>query len=232
MVRSGLDTVNRNAAGDAAAAARPSSPLDRLILGIDRALRAVVAGETLALRPSPGAELPEAALEPAERAMAARLMRVNHSGEVCAQALYHGQELTARTEETRQRMRHAGEEEGDHLAWCAERTAELGGRPSLLNPFWYGASLVTGVLWGLAGDRWSLGFLSETERQVEGHLDHHLHRLPRADARSRAILTVMKEDEIRHGEGARQAGGAELPAPLRALMHLQGRVMTTVAYWV
>lgn len=228
MVESDPDTVNPSPGPGR----RSADPLEGLILALDRALRAVAAGATPAHRPSPAAGLPEPRLEPPERVTAARLMRVNHAGEVCAQALYHGQELTARSPQVRERMRQAAEEEGDHLAWCAERTAELGGRPSLLNPLWYGASLLTGVLWGLAGDRWSLGFLSETERQVEGHLDHHLERLPRADTRSRAILSVMKEDEARHGQEAREAGGAELPAPLRRLMHLQGRLMTTLAYWV
>lgn len=224
MVRSGREGVNRS--GPVLSAA------DRLLVGFDKALRAVAAGQSLAQRPSPAADMPEPELQEAERTMAARLMRVNHTGEVCAQALYHGQALAARSEAVRQRMEEAGEEEGDHLAWCAERTAELGGRPSVLNPLWYGASLATGLAWALAGDRWSLGFLSETERQVEGHLDHHLARLPRADSRSRAILSVMKEDEARHGRGARQAGGKTLPAPVRGLMHLQGKLMTTLAYWV
>lgn len=159
-------------------------------------------------------------------------MRVNHSGEVAAQALYHGQALVAHSDATRDLLLTAAREENDHLAWCETRLAELGSRPSLLNPLWYCGSFAIGVLAAVTGDRTSLGFVVETERQVEGHLDEHLTRLPAGDARSRAILNQMRTDEIGHGANAKAAGGAELPSPLAALMHCVARVMTTTAYWI
>lgn len=208
------------------------SALDTFICTFDKALRAVAGDAAAPRRPSPAAALPEPELAPVERTTSARLMRVNLSGEVCAQALYHGQALMARSATVRRQLEAAGEEEGDHLAWCAARTRELGGRRSLLDPLWYAGAFLTGVAFASAGDRWSLGFLVETERQVEGHLEHHLERLPRGDARSRALLRVMKDDEARHGAEADAAGALPLPAPLTALMQAQARVMTTVAYFL
>jgi len=159
-------------------------------------------------------------------------MRVNHAGEVAAQGLYHGQVLTARSAATREAMRRAAAEEGDHLAWCRDRLEELGSRTSLLNPIWYAGSVAIGAAAGLLGDRLSLGFMAETERQVEGHLDGHLERLPADDLRSRAIVEQMKEDEVGHGQSALAAGGAELPAPVPHLMRLVARFMTGTAYWI
>jgi ubiquinone biosynthesis monooxygenase Coq7 len=159
-------------------------------------------------------------------------MRVNHAGEIAAQALYHGQALAARSKSTRKMLLDAAREESDHLAWCEARLKELDSRPSLFNPLWYSGSFVIGACAALLGDRMSLGFVVETERQVEGHLDEHLARLPSDDARSRAILTTMRADEIAHGANAKAAGAAELPPPLRALMRITARVMTSTAYWI
>jgi ubiquinone biosynthesis monooxygenase Coq7 len=173
-----------------------------------------------------------AALSDAERRESAALMRVNHSGEVAAQALYHGQALVSKSLATRNMLLKAAREEADHLAWCETRLKELGSRPSLLNPLWYLGSFAIGALAAAAGDRTSLGFVVETERQVEGHLDEHLARLPSRDTRSRAILNVMRTDEIEHGAAAKTAGATELPAPVRVLMRHAARVMTTAAYWI
>jgi len=159
-------------------------------------------------------------------------MRVNHSGEVAAQGLYHGQALTARRPEIRRQMLEAARDEGDHLAWCHDRLRELGSGPSVLNPLWYAGSLAIGALAGAAGDRISLGFVAETERQVEGHLEDHLSRLPQDDERSRAILDQMKTDEIAHADAATDAGGMDLPMPVRRLMRLTAGVMTRTAYWI
>lgn len=159
-------------------------------------------------------------------------MRVNHAGEVAAQALYHGQALVSRSSATREVLLKAAREEADHLAWCETRLKELGSRPSLLNPLWYCGSFAIGALAAAVGDRTSLGFVVETERQVEGHLDEHLARLPTGDTRSRAILNVMRVDEIGHGAAAKMAGASELPAPVRVLMRHAARVMTTAAYWI
>ncbi len=172
------------------------------------------------------------ALSEAERRESAALMRVNHAGEVAAQALYHGQALVSRSTPTRNMLLKAAREEADHLAWCETRLKELGSRPSLLNPLWYCGSFAIGALAAAIGDRTSLGFVVETERQVEGHLDEHLERLPSGDTRSRAILNVMRMDEIGHGAAAKTAGAAELPAPVRVLMRHAARVMTTAAYWI
>jgi len=172
------------------------------------------------------------ALSDADRRKSAALMRVNHSGEVAAQALYHGQSLISRSEATRDMLLRAAREEADHLAWCETRLKELDSRPSLLNPLWYCGSFAIGALAAAAGDRTSLGFVVETERQVEGHLEEHLARLPADDARSRAILNVMRTDEIGHGATAKAAGASELPAPVRVLMRQVARVMTTTAYWI
>jgi ubiquinone biosynthesis monooxygenase Coq7 len=209
--------------------ARRLSPLDRLLANADHALR-TIAAEPHADQPSPAAGQPRAPLSEDERRHVAGLMRVNHAGEVAAQALYMGQALVARDDATRARLERAAAEEHDHLAWCQERLDELDARPSLLAPFWYAGSFTIGALAGLVGDRWSLGFVVETERQVEAHLDHHLAELPPADRASRAVLERMKSDEARHGDDARAAGGADLPRPVRGLMRLVSKVMTTTAY--
>ncbi len=208
-----------------------TSIADRCIGEFDRALRAVT-GVLPAHRPRPGAELPESELPMEERAHAAALMRVNHVGEICAQALYQGQALTARGGGVRESLRQAAAEEEDHLAWCAERIRELGGETSLLGPAWYVASLALGAAAGAAGDRWNLAFLAETERQVEAHLDGHLQRLPEADARSRAVVGQMRDDEARHCQMALRLGAAELPPPVKAAMRAAARLMTTVSYRV
>jgi len=167
-----------------------------------------------------------------EKREAAGLMRVNHAGEVAAQALYHGQAAFARNPATRALLLQAAREEADHLGWCQQRLSELGSRPSVLGPLWYAGSFAIGALAAALGDRISLGFVAETERQVEGHIDSHLERLPAADTRSRTILEAMRQDEIQHGEAAISAGGGELPAPARALMRGTARVMTFTSYWV
>jgi ubiquinone biosynthesis monooxygenase Coq7 len=180
----------------------------------------------------PGGDLPEAELGEAERRHAAALMRVNHTGEVCAQALYQGQAMTARDTRAREALQRAADEEMEHLAWTSQRVGELGGRLSLLNPLFYAGAFTMGALSGLRGDAWNLGFLAETERQVEGHLESHLDRLPGNDARSRAIVGAMKDDEARHAATARQLGAAELPVPVKQAMRLASRVMTGSTYWV
>jgi ubiquinone biosynthesis monooxygenase Coq7 len=205
--------------------------IDRLIVGFDKGLRTLFAPAQTA-RVVPGSEQPEPVLDDKERELAAALMRVNHTGEVCAQALYHGQAMTARDSAARDALDHAAQEETEHLAWTERRIAELGGRKSLLGPAWYAASFAMGAAAGLAGDRWNLGFLAETERQVVRHLEGHLERLPAADRRSRAILEQMKDDESRHATSAYKHGGAELPWPVRAVMRFTSKVMTTTAYWI
>ncbi|HXE66013.1 MAG TPA: 2-polyprenyl-3-methyl-6-methoxy-1,4-benzoquinone monooxygenase [Rhodanobacteraceae bacterium] len=209
--------------------ARHLSPLDCLLAGTQRALD-TVAGAPMAARPSPGNPLPLPDLDPGQRRHAAGLMRVNHTGEVCAQALYDGQAALARDAATRMHLEAAAAEETDHLAWCAVRLRELDDRPSLFNPLWYAGSFAIGALAALAGDRWSLGFVVETERQVEAHLGEHLERLPREDARSRAILETMQADEARHADNALARGGAKLPFPIPTLMRGASAVMKAVAY--
>lgn len=204
-------------------------PADRFILEFDRALR-TVSGVARASRPSPAAGIAEAELSPAERAESAALMRVNHVGEVCAQALYQGQALAARDAANRAALERAAREEEDHLAWSRDRIRELQGRTSLLNPVWYAGSLAIGAVAGLVGDRVSLGFLEETERQVERHLSGHLDRLPEADRRSRAIVAGMKEDEARHADMAQSMGAEVLPPPVRCAMQFAARIMTTLAH--
>ncbi|TAM58239.1 MAG: 2-polyprenyl-3-methyl-6-methoxy-1,4-benzoquinone monooxygenase [Rhodanobacter sp.] len=210
---------------------RTLTPLDRLLAGCERALEAI-AGTPPADRPSPAADLAEAELDDTERRHAAGLMRVNHTGEVCAQALYFGQAALARNADTRAHLLHAAAEETDHLAWCAARLQQLHSRPSLLNPLWYLGSYAIGAAAALAGDPLSLGFVVETERQVEAHLAEHLEKLPAQDHRSRAVLTVMQADEIRHANAAQQRGGIDLPFPLPTLMHFSSLVMKAVAYRV
>lgn len=203
--------------------------LDSLIIGFDRALR-TLSGTATPARPVPGAKLPETVLEPHERQQAAGLMRVNHTGEVCAQALYSAQALVARDPEIRARYDRAAREEEDHLAWTQTRLAEMGDRPSLLNPLWYAGSFAIGLVAGIAGDRANLGFVVETERQVEEHLTSHMDRLPQNDAKSRAIVEQMRDDEARHGAMAIEAGALPLPYPVRRAMRAAADVMRAVAY--
>ena len=210
-------------------ASRRYSPLDRLLIGFEHAL-ITVSGPAVAGRPNPGAVEPRLTLDEDERRHAAGLMRVNHTGEVCAQALYDGQAALARTGDTRAYLQHAAAEETDHLAWCGERLRELDSRPSLLNPLWYAGSFALGAAAAALGDRISLGFVIETERQVEAHLADHLVRLPADDARSRAILAAMQADEVRHADNALARGGIALPAPIPRLMRAASALMKTVAY--
>ncbi len=205
--------------------------LDNLIVEFDKGLRTLFS-EAHSVRPYPDANLPETPMDEAERRNAAALMRVNHSGEICAQALYQGQAMTARDPEVQQTLQRAAQEETEHLAWTARRVHELGGHLSLLNPFWYTGSLAIGAVAGLLGDKWNLGFLAETERQVGNHLQSHLDRLPQQDGKSRAIVSQMYSDEVAHAEMATGLGGAELPVPVQLAMKLNGKVMTTTAYWV
>jgi len=203
--------------------------IDRLIIGFDRALR-TLCRPAVSLRPVPGENLPNQELSAAEKRHAAALMRVNHSGEVCAQALYQGQALTARNDAARKTLERAAAEETEHLAWTAQRIDELGGRVSILNPFFYAGSFAIGALSGLLGDKWNMGFLAETERQVEGHLDGHLEQLPAQDEKSRAIVAQMKEDEARHANTALANGAAELPQPIKQAMRISSRLMTVSTY--
>ena len=212
-------------------AARDLTPLDQLITSVAQALRTLTT-DSGAARPYPAAAQPPVSLTELESRAAAGLMRVNHSGEIAAQALYRGQSVTARNPATRDALLEAAREEQDHLAWCETRLAELGAAPSRLNPLWYLGSFAIGLAAGAAGDRMSMGFVAETERQVEGHLDEHLARLPATDARSRRILEAMKQDEIRHGQKAAAAGAAALPALVRRAMTVTSRVMTRTAYWI
>ena len=206
------------------------SPIDRLILEFDTALRSVVGGAH-AHRPTPGSDVGgNLGLDAVERKHAAGLMRVNHVGEVCAQALYQSQKLVARNPEIQEMLDHSGQEEMDHLAWCETRLQELGSHTSYLNPLWYAGSFAIGLAAGLAGDKWSLGFVAETEKQVENHLESHLEKLPKEDQRSRAIVDQMRIDEIAHGQAAKNAGGANLPEPIKKIMQAISKVMTTTAY--
>lgn len=205
--------------------------IDRLIISFDRGLRTVF-GPARSRRPVPGNGLPVEELEDNERRRVAALMRVNHTGEICAQALYQGQALTARNAAVGDKLRQAAVEETEHLAWTENRINELGGRKSVLNPLWYTGSFAIGALAGTLGYHWNLGFLAETEKQVERHLEGHLQRLPGHDQRSRAILEQMKSDESRHATTAMASGAAELPDPVKFLMKLGSKVMTGVAYWV
>ncbi|CAM5485156.1 MULTISPECIES: 2-polyprenyl-3-methyl-6-methoxy-1,4-benzoquinone monooxygenase [unclassified Thauera] len=205
--------------------------LDRAIIEFDKALRTVLA-PARSVRPVPGEGVPDAMLDDAERRHAAALMRINHVGEICAQALYQGQAMMSRDPAIRDTLRQASQEETEHLAWTERRIAELGGRKSLLNPVWYGGALALGLLAGRFGDRWNLGFLAETERQVERHLKGHLETLPADDARSRAIVEQMKVDEAEHADMAVRLGAHELPAPVKGAMKFAARLMTTVTYRV
>ena len=205
--------------------------LDKLITEFDKGLRTVFAPAPT-VRPLPGKNLPQAEMSEEEKRLAAGLMRVNHSGEVCAQALYQGQALTARNPEAKAALEQAAQEETEHLNWCEARLKELGSHKSYLNPVWYTGSLALGMLAGALGDKWNLGFLAETERQVERHLRGHLDKLPAQDARSRAVVEQMKTDEARHATTAIEHGGAELPLPVRLGMKLTSKLMTKTVYWI
>ena len=206
------------------------SPMDRLIASLDDALRLSTGSAPEPQRANPAGETPAVELSDDERRHVAGLMRVNHAGEICAQALYAGQAITARNPKVVNEMQKAAEEEIDHLAWCEQRLNELDDKPSILNPFWYLGSFAIGALAGIAGDKWSLGFVKETERQVEAHLEEHLGKLPTSDARSHAILGQMKTDEAHHAEMADAAGGADLPEAVRKTMAAASNVMKTLAY--
>lgn len=209
---------------------RKLTPFDRAISEIERALSTVFDPTPVAERPSPAIGVADVELDETQRRHAAGLMRVNHTGEVCAQALYSGQAAVARDEKTRAQLLTAAGEETDHLAWCGERLSELSSRPSLLNPLWYAGSFAIGAVAALINDRVSLGFVVETERQVEAHLGEHLEKLPDADARSRAIVAQMQVEEARHGQNARDAGAIELPPPVPSIMRFAAGVMKAVAY--
>ncbi len=205
--------------------------LDRLIVEFDKGLRTLFAPAST-VRPLPGKQVDDAVLSESEKRLAAALMRVNHSGEICAQALYQGQALTARNPAAKAALEQAAQEETEHLSWCETRIRELGSHTSYLNPLLYTGSLAIGAFAGVLGDKWNLGFLAETEHQVEAHLARHLERLPVQDAKSRAIVEQMKQDEARHATTALEHGGAELPLPVKLGMKLSSKLMTKTAYWV
>lgn len=210
---------------------RQYTGLDKFIHSFDQALRSLVPGTTSAQRENPSADA-ETQLAVTEARHVAGLMRVNHSGEVCAQALYHGQALTAKLPNVRREMESAAIEEQDHLAWCEERLKELDSHTSLLNPVWYGLSFGMGAIAGIAGDKYSLGFVAETERQVSMHLEDHLRQLPEQDERSRKILLQMNEDELHHRDTALNAGGVDLPYPVRIAMTGISKLMTKTSYYI
>lgn len=212
--------------------ARTYSFLDSVLISIDNGIRTVYGRPPVTERENPAASSAETALNEVDKRLAGRLMRVNHAGEVAAQALYEGQALTARLPDVRDKMERAALEENDHLDWCAQRARQLGEHTSLLNPLWYAGSLAIGALAGLVGDKWSLGFVAETEHQVVRHLEKHLQKLPAQDNKSRLILEQMKVDEAHHATTALEAGAVELPEVVRKLMSLTSRVMTRTAYWI
>ena len=205
--------------------------LDRLIVEFDKGIRTLFS-QAHSVRSHPDASLPDALMDEPEKKSAAALMRVNHSGEICAQALYQGQSLTARDPEVQKKLQFAAQEETEHLAWTSKRVHELGGHLSFLNPVWYTGSLVIGAAVGLLGDKWNLGFLSETEQQVGQHLQSHLERLPSQDEKSCAIITQMYTDEIGHADMATSLGGADLPMPVKFAMKLNAKVMTTLSHHI
>lgn len=211
---------------------RHYSVADRVLVLVDQAMRTAFGHPQTTDRSNPAGTLEETQLAPSEQQHSIGLMRVNHCGEVCAQALYQGQALTARLPSVQDQLEQAAAEENDHLEWCATRLKELGGETSMLNPFFYLGSFLIGALSGSAGDRWNLGFLAETEHQVVRHLEDHLRQLPPQDDRSRAILETMKKDEHHHATLALQAGGAKLPLPARLLMKIASKAMTKTAYWI
>ncbi len=211
---------------------RSYSSLDHFIIGVDSALRMASAQQNGTQRHSPAESIPEIVMEEPQRRHAAGLMRINHAGEICAQALYAGQAATARNPNVQADMQQAANEEIDHLSWCKQRLDELQSKPSLLDPFWYAGSFAIGAAAGLAGDGWSLGFLKETENQVEAHLEGHIEKLPPEDARSRAILDQMKIDEAKHAQMAEDSGAFDLPRPVRTAMKLTAAGMKAIAYRV
>ena len=211
---------------------RQLTPLDRLLASANNALRTVAAPAGHTARPNPARHIVDADLSEREKRHAAGLMRVNHAGEICAQALYQGHAAVARDKSVEAGMQRAADEEFDHLAWCEQRINELGEDVSKLSPFWYAGAFAIGAASGILGDKWSLGFIAETERQVCAHLDSHLESLPPDDARSRAIVEQMRDEEEEHGDNAVEAGAAELPAPIRRLMQMTAKVMTKTAYWI
>lgn len=208
------------------------SLIDKAILAFDQGLRTLATRPYTTERANPAADLPDATISQDQTRDIAGMMRINHAGEVCAQALYQGQAMTAQLTEVREAMQRAAEEENDHLDWCAQRLNELGSHRSVLNPAWYIGSLSLGMLAGVIGDKWSLGFVVETERQVVKHLEEHIERVPKADQKTQAILAQMKEDELHHATIAYNAGGAELPAPVKTLMSMMSKVMTGTAYYI
>lgn len=205
--------------------------LDKLIIEFDKGLKTLTASAH-SVRPHPDENVQEPELSAEEKRHALGLMRVNHCGEVCAQALYNGQALTAKNPQIVDALQQASKEETEHLAWCEKRIHELGGHTSLLNPLWYAGSFTLGAIAGAIGDKWNLGFLAETEHQVGAHLEKHLHELPASDEKSRAILEQMKTDEAQHADTAIGLGGAELPAPIKAAMKQMSKVMTSTTYYL
>lgn len=211
---------------------RQLSPLDKLLIGVNNALRTVAAPAGHSARSNPAEKIADTDLDAKQKAHAAGLMRVNHAGEVAAQALYQGHATVARDKSISDQMQRAADEERDHLAWCEQRIHELGSTPSRLSPLWYAGAFAIGAASGVLGDKWSLGLIAETEKQVCSHLDSHLEQLPEADAKSRAIVKQMRDEEEQHGENAIDAGAAELPRPIVRLMRATAKVMTKTAYWV
>ena len=205
---------------------------DVFFLLADDALTTLFGSSRVTGREDPAATVDEGQLSSIEKTKSARLMRVNHSGEVCAQALYRSQALTARSDILKKRMVQSAREENDHLQWCEDRIKTLGGEKSLLNPIWYAGSFALGTVAGLIGDQWNLGFVAETERQVEAHLEDHLGRLPASDTQSRAVVRQMKKDEANHASAALRAGAAELPRPVKGLMRIVSQVMTKTSHWL
>ena len=211
---------------------RQLSPLDKLLASANNALRTVAAPAGRPARPNPAENVNDADLDDDQKRHAAGLMRVNHAGEVAAQALYQGHAVVARDPNIEDQMQRAADEEFDHLAWCEERIRELGYAPSKLSPVWYAGAFAIGAASGILGDKWSLGFIAETEKQVCDHLESHLEKLPEEDEKSRAIVETMHAEETEHGENAKDAGAADLPAPVQRLMQITAKVMTRTAYWV
>ncbi len=209
---------------------RQLSPIDHLITNFDQGLRTLMGKPVGTERKNPATNIDENTLSTREKRLAASLMRVNHAGEVSAQALYQGQALTAKNANIKQQMERSAQEENDHLEWCEQRLQELDSHKSLLNPVWYTGSLVIGALAGIAGDKWSLGFVIETEKQVEKHLNEHLEKLPAQDAKSRVIVEQMRDDEIRHASTALEAGGVSLPTPIKHAMKMTAKIMTITAH--
>jgi ubiquinone biosynthesis monooxygenase Coq7 len=211
---------------------RHYTPIDHFLINVDTGMRTVLGRPKITERVNPADAIEEAGIDESDRELAGRLMRINHSGEVAAQGLYQGQALTARLPEVREKMERAAMEENDHLDWCASRIKDMGTHTSYLNPIWYIGSVVIGAIAGKAGDKWSLGFVAETEHQVVRHLDEHLEQINTEDKKTRVILQQMKEDEAQHATTALHAGGAPLPAPIKSLMSLSSKIMTRTTFWL